>query len=211
MRTICRLALTTTSLLLVALLGAPAGVAATLAPVTHAYYGWTDAVYTAGAEANKVTLGGALGRSYVLHDPNVVITTPAFVAPHVNTDPTGWQPLIGEDRSVYASFNCVAPRGRGQGICLSTPGDTCNDSGCYFHDDVRFHLARLVLGAGNDSATLLPGVGTVEVVAGGGNDNLDTRNGAVDWIDCSDGADTVAADVQDNVAPNCEAVKRGRP
>jgi hypothetical protein len=197
------------ALLSIVVLTAPAS-AATLAPVTDPYYGSTAAVYAAGAEANHVTLAGALGRMYFLNDPGVAITTPALQPPHVNADPSDWRPLLGEDESVYSSFNCVVPKGRGQGVCVATVGDRCNDSGCYFHGDVGFSLAHLSLGGGNDVATIVPGTGTVDIAAGAGDDTLNTRNDAVDWIDCGDGADTVAAEGRDNVAASCENVTRGR-
>jgi hypothetical protein len=212
---------------------APAG-AATLKPF-HNYDGvrndhW-EAVYVAGAEANHVTLGGMAsirenapklsgqgGSVYVLRDPNVPISAPPFEPPYVDTDPThlvnallrvqyGETPVM----PFRTSFNCMAPHGRGQGLCVAIPGTWCNDGGCFTREDAHFEVADLSLGAGNDSATLLPGSSHVSVLSGAGNDTLDTRNGAPDDIDCGDGVDSVAAEWADNVAADCETVTRGRP
>jgi hypothetical protein len=141
----------------------------------------------------------------------VPIYTPPVRPPDADTDPLDLVNIAGNYGPVYASFNCFAPRGRGQGICLATPATTCNDSGCHAHEDMRFRLIAIVLRDGNDSATLLPGTSTAVVSSGAGNDTRDVRNGAVDYVDCGDGSDSVAADKNDNVNPNCEAVTRGRP
>jgi hypothetical protein len=42
-----------------------------------------------------------------------------------------------------------------------------------------------------------------------GNDTIDTRDGELDSVDCGAGTDSVKADPQDVVAPNCESVERG--
>jgi hypothetical protein len=42
-----------------------------------------------------------------------------------------------------------------------------------------------------------------------GNDTIDARDGEVDSIDCGAGTDTVLADADDVVAPDCETVQRG--
>jgi Ca2+-binding RTX toxin-like protein len=193
----------------------PAG-AATLKPYHHydgvRYDDW-QAVYVAGAEANHVTLGGQGGRIYVLRDPNVPITTPPLEPPYVSKDP--WDTIyfvtgLGETAPFRTSFNCTAPRGKGQGLCIATPGTRCNDGGCYTRTDTRFSRAVVSLGSGNDAATLLQGSSMVSVIGGAGNDTLDTRNGANDIVDCGDGVDVVAADPADGVFANCEVVTRGR-
>jgi hypothetical protein len=89
---------------------------------------------------------------------------------------------------------------------------------------------RLDGGAGNDSVdggfgddVLVGGPGRDTIsgdLAGGdcgplwckypwGNDTIDARDGEVDSITCGAGTDTVTADPQDAVAPDCEHVKRG--
>jgi hypothetical protein len=189
---------------------APAG-AAYLHPQNdpNGYYLWTNAVYDAGSEANHVTLSGSGRRVYVVRDPNVPISTPAFRPPYVSTDPRDWN-AVPDWMPVYASFNCVAPTGKGQGACLATPGtNACNEGGCYFHPKVQFGAMFLLLHGGNDSATLSPGSGTTYVYLGDGNDSADTRNNAVDWIDCGAGLDSVIASPADNVAASCESVTRG--
>ncbi len=41
-----------------------------------------------------------------------------------------------------------------------------------------------------------------------GNDTIDVRDGEVDSVDCGAGTDTVTADADDVIAPNCESVNR---
>jgi hypothetical protein len=181
------------------------------------------ATYNAGAEANNVTLGGQDGRVYVFRDPNVPITTPAIQPPSVDTNPNHLLDgilslLLGAVVPVSSSYNCTSPTGRGQGICVATPGKFCNDGGCYTDTGAHFRAAILGLGAGNDTANVLPGTSKSEsatqlprpviIFADAGNDTLDTRNNARDYVQCGDGTDSVAADGSDIVFPDCEVVTR---
>ena len=203
---------------------APAGAARLFVDVNQ-FDSARYAKYYAGGEANHVTLGGARGHAYVVQDPNVPITTAPFDPPRVDTNPAHVLDAVpyilggstGPPGPVWAGYNCVSPRGRGQGICLATPGTVCTMGGCATHSDVRFRGAVLGLGGGDDTATLLQGSSTLEangsivvIFADAGNDTLDTRNRGHDIVRCGDGTDTVAADREDDVFPDCEIVTRGR-
>ena len=43
----------------------------------------------------------------------------------------------------------------------------------------------------------MPGAGKDRVIAGSGNDSINTRDGVRDVVDCGSGKDTVAADKKD--------------
>jgi hypothetical protein len=47
------------------------------------------------------------------------------------------------------------------------------------------------------------------VAAGSGNHTINVRDGARDTVSCGPGPDTVTADPKDNVATDCERVRRG--
>lgn len=53
------------------------------------------------------------------------------------------------------------------------------------------------------------GATSLDLHMGDGNDKVAARNGLVDKISCGSGTDAVAADAQDTVADDCEAVDRG--
>jgi hypothetical protein len=74
---------------------------------------------------------------------------------------------------------------------------------------------RIYLGDGNDTLRLTApafvdwpvaaGTFGASVDAGPGNDDLNTVNGAADYVDCGDGVDTITADFDDQLV-NCENV-----
>jgi Ca2+-binding RTX toxin-like protein len=71
-------------------------------------------------------------------------------------------------------------------------------------NDDLWALARVdVTGAPNEPADTLNG--------GPGNDVFHVRDGEADTVDCGAGNDVVLADFKDQVAPNCEVVKRHVP
>ena len=60
-----------------------------------------------------------------------------------------------------------------------------------------------------EGAATIVGAGGPDVLTGGAhNDLIDARDGVVDRIACRDGADIVLADAADDVAPDCEDVRR---
>jgi hypothetical protein len=61
-------------------------------------------------------------------------------------------------------------------------------------------------GAGDDEVQAGGGLDTVD--AGPGNDTIETPDGIADRVTCGDGADTVDADQLDEVAADCETVRR---
>jgi hypothetical protein len=183
-----------------------------------------DVVYVAGAERNRVVIGGARPLSVVVYDPGV----PMPPAPSPPSPPSGPPPvpspglpsdpfalldsvLAGDILPVDQVFACVAPTGKSVGVCVATPGRTC-DSG--FSDicstDIgTFYRVEIDLGDGSDSLRLAQGTVRTVVATGRGNDKIDSHNGAVDQVDCGDGFDTVAAEYRDVVSSTCEAVTRG--
>jgi len=60
-----------------------------------------------------------------------------------------------------------------------------------------------------EGAATIVGAGGPDVLTGGAhNDLIDARDGVADHIACRDGADIVLADAADDVAPDCEDVRR---
>jgi len=62
-------------------------------------------------------------------------------------------------------------------------------------------------GPGNDAITSGPGAGPQLVLAGAGDDTINTANGVRDVVDCGAGFDSVSADRFD-VLRNCERITR---
>jgi hypothetical protein len=188
---------------------APAG-AAKLYPLMDQYWTWTNVIYQAeSGETNHVVVAGQGPHVVLVRDPNIPIRTHPFYAGN-DPDPNRVLRDVQSERvPVRVAFNCVAPTNRGQGLCSVIPGSGCNDGGCFIES--AFHEIFIDVGAGDDSVTLVPGSSAASVRGGPGNDTLDTRNGAVDYVDCGDGLDTLAADKVDNLFAGCETVTRGRP
>jgi hypothetical protein len=67
-------------------------------------------------------------------------------------------------------------------------------------------ISTLSGGSGND--TLTGGTGVDTVHGGSGADTIAVRDGKTDQVDCGSEIDTVVADLQDTVAPDCEIVDR---
>ena len=108
---------------------APAG-AATLGPQYDYCYGETcsrSAVFTSSSVVNKLVVAGQGKDRVVLRDPNVAISTPAE-----RDVPRFDERLVGSTEywllngrvaaPVWATFNCIAPSGRGNAACIATPG-----------------------------------------------------------------------------------------
>ena len=119
--------------------------------------------------------------------------------------------LAGEGGADRLSGNRGADRlfgGRGRDRLIGGPG---NDglSGRSGNDRLVGGPGpdRLNGGGGNDRISA--GGGTNRLSGGPGNDRLSARNGKVDKIRCGGGQDRVVADSDDNVAGNCEIVRRG--
>ena len=122
---------------------------------------------------------------------------------------------LGRDTASYASR--ITP-------VVVTIGDGANDGAAGEGDDVRTGVERLVGGTAADTLTgddgsndlaggegadvLVPGGGADSAAGGTGDDRIEARDGAADVIACGDGADTVIADLADDVAADCESIDR---
>jgi hypothetical protein len=163
-------------------------------------YGWYEhyVTYTAGAERNNVTVGGEGTEVIVLRDPNVPISAGPESLPDVG-DPVAYLDS-GYGSLVYRSWGCYSPQGRGNALCVGTPGDAGLAS---------FDKFTILLGGGDDQLTLLRGSIPTHVFTNSGNDTIDSRNNTIDRIACGTGVDTVLTDGADSIAADCENVKRG--
>jgi hypothetical protein len=163
-------------------------------------YGWYEhyLTYTAGAEHNNLTLGGEGTETVLLRDPNVPISVSgADSADYVD----GIEATVSYgDPFVPRGWDCSAPQGHGNAMCLGSPGTSGLAS---------FDRLTIVLGGGDDKITLLRGSMPAHVFANSGNDTIDSRNNTVDRVVCGTGVDTVVTDGPDAVAADCENVTRG--
>ncbi|QIN81389.1 hypothetical protein GBA63_01175 [Rubrobacter tropicus] len=62
-------------------------------------------------------------------------------------------------------------------------------------------------GAGKDE--IYAGDGGDDVLAGAGDDFIESKDGAVDRVGCGPGDDSISADREDLVSPDCESVYAG--
>ena len=163
-------------------------------------YGWYEhyVTYTAGAEFNNLTIGGEGAEAIVLHDPNVpIFASGGDEANYLD----GIDYTVGRgDPFVPRGWSCSSPQGRGNALCVGTPGTSGLAS---------FDRLTIVLGGGDDKLTLLRGSMPAHVFAGDGSDTIDSRNNTADAISCGNGVDTVLTDGNDAIGASCEKVTRG--
>jgi hypothetical protein len=170
-------------------------------PVTGHYV--KDVMFFARAgENNDVTVASAHA-AVIVREPNRVMT--AYCCALFN-EGLLYPPPYGPWVIVYNE--CMAPTGRGFGICTPGADVRTHSYGPRCCDNPVYAEVHLLLGDGNDRVTLGPLRHSANVAAGSGDDVVDARNGAWDQIYCADGNDTVYADAADKVWSDCETVIR---
>jgi Ca2+-binding RTX toxin-like protein len=104
----------------------------------------------------------------------------------------------GDDRISGTPGNDILRGGKGNDVITGDAGNDVILGGP--GDDT------LLGGGGNDR--IVGGPGSDIIVGGNGNDRINAVDGEVDHIACGAGRDKVKADAIDDVASDCEVVKR---